>query len=94
MRTTHHSTLILLAALLACGGDTEPTGDTQVQITDSAGVRIVQYPGVPELDPPFAIAEEPLYRHGANPGDYIFQFVEAGRLYPDGRAVVAAKWSC
>ncbi len=93
MRTRSHSTLILSAALLACGGDTEPTRDTQVQITDSAGVRIVQYLGVPEPNPPFTLAAEPIYRHGANPGDYIFQFVEAGRLFPDGRAVVADWYS-
>lgn len=80
---------MLMAALAACGTDTGRTGDIQVQIEDSAGVRIVEYAGVPQVEPPFVIAEEPLYRHGANPGDYIFQFVEAGRLFPDGSAVVA-----
>ena len=44
---------------------------------------------MPEVAEPFVIAEDPLYRHGADPGDYIFQFVEAGRLFPDGSAVVA-----
>ena len=77
------------AALVACGGDPGHTGDVQVQIADSAGVRIVEYVGVPEVEPPFAIAEEPVYRHGANPGDYQFQFINAGRLFPDGSAVVA-----
>ena len=80
---------MLMAALAACGTDTGRTGDVQVQIEDSAGVRIVEYAGVPQVEPPFVIAEDPLYRHGANPGDYIFQFVEAGRLFPDGSAVVA-----
>jgi len=80
---------MLSAALVACGGDTGRTGDVQVQITDSAGVRIVQYAGVPEVDPPFAIAEEPIYRHGANPGDYAFQGINAGRLFPNGSAVVS-----
>ena len=89
MRTRHHFPLILSAALLACGGDTEPTRDIPVQISDSAGVRIVEYLGVPEVEPPFALAEEPIYRHGGGPGDYIFQFVEAGRLFPDGSAVFA-----
>ena len=93
MRTTHHSPLLLSGALLACGGDTTPTRDLQVQITDSAGVQIIQYLGVPETNPPFALAEDPIYRHGANPGDYIFQFVEAGRLFPDGSAVVADWYS-
>jgi len=90
---TRHPTLILSAALLACGGDTEPARDIQVQITDSAGVRIIEYAGVPEVSPPFVLAEEPIYRHGANPGDYIFQFVDAGRLLPDGSAVVADWYS-
>ena len=93
MPTRHRPTLILSAALLACGGDTEPTRDIQVHITDSAGVRIVDYAGVPEVDPPFTIDEDPIYRHGANPGDYIFQSVEAGRLFPDGSAVVADSYS-
>ena len=89
MRSRYYSTLMLSAALVACGGDNDRTADVQMQIEDSAGVRIVQYAGVPEVELPFAIAEEPIYRHGANPGDYIFQFVDAGRLFPDGSAVVA-----
>ncbi|WP_419167828.1 hypothetical protein [Candidatus Palauibacter sp.] len=81
--------LIPAAALAACGGDPGLTGEAQVQVRDSAGVRIVEYVTVPEVEPPFALAAEPLYRHGANPGDYEFQFVDAGRLFPDGSAVVA-----
>ena len=89
MRSRYHSTLMLSAALVACGGDTGRTGDVQVQIEDSAGVRIVEYVGVPEVEPPFVIAEEPVHRHGANPGDYEFQGINVGRLFPDGSAVVA-----
>ena len=89
MRTRRHFPLILSAALLACGGDTESARDIPVRISDSAGVRIVEYAGVPDVEPPFALAEEPRYRHGGGPADYIFQFAEAGRLLPDGRAVVA-----
>ena len=92
MPTRHLSPLILSAGFLACGGDTGPTRGVQVQVSDSAGVRIVGYLGVPEVEPPFTLAEEPIYRHGANPGDYIFQFADAGRLFPDGSAVVA-DWS-
>ncbi|MXX56155.1 MAG: hypothetical protein F4106_10640 [Gemmatimonadetes bacterium] len=92
MPTRLLSPLILSAGLLACGGDTGPTRGVQVQVSDSAGVRIVGYLGVPEIEPPFTLAEEPIYRHGANPGDYIFQFADAGRLFPDGSAVVA-DWS-
>ena len=92
MPTRLLSPLILSAGLLACGGDTGPTRGVQVQVSDSAGVRIVGYLGAPEIEPPFTLAEEPIYRHGANPGDYIFQFADAGRLFPDGSAVVA-DWS-
>ena len=80
---------ILAAALGACGGDTGVTDDIEVQIRDSAGVRIVEYAGEPEVEAPFILAAEPLYRHGANPGDYEFRSVEAGQLFPDGSAVVA-----
>ncbi|WP_419166662.1 hypothetical protein [Candidatus Palauibacter sp.] len=89
MRSRYQPTLIPAAALAACGGDPGLTGEAQVQVRDSAGVRIVEYVTVPEVEPPFALAAEPLYRHGANPGDYEFQFVDAGRLFPDGSAVVA-----
>ena len=81
--------LILASALTACGGDAGPTGEIEVQIRDSAGVRIVEYAGEPEVEAPFTLGAEPLYRHGANPGDYEFQFVNVGRLFPDGGAVVA-----
>lgn len=80
---------ILAAALAACGGDAGLTDDLGVQVRDSAGVRIVEYAGQPEGEAPFTVAAEPRYRHGANPGDYEFQFVDAGRLMPDGSAVVA-----
>ena len=93
MRGSSRSIPMLMAALAACGTDTGRTGNVQVQIEDSAGVWIVEYAGVPEVAEPFVIAEDPLYRHGADPGDYIFQFVEAGRLFPDGSAVVADWYS-
>lgn len=60
---------MLSAALAACGGDDARTGDVQMQIKDSADVRIVEYAGVPQVDPHFVLAEEPVYRHGSNPGD-------------------------
>ena len=89
----HHSVLTLSAILAACGGDTNRTSDVQMQIADSAGVRIVTYEGTPATVAPFHLAAEPLYRHGAHAGDYIFQFVDAGRLFPDGSAVVADWYS-
>lgn len=89
MRNRHCSALMLSAAVVACGGDTGRSRDIQVQIEDSAGVRIVEYVAVPDVEPPFAVAVEPVYRHGAEPGDYEFQGIDVGRIFPDGGAVVA-----
>ena len=80
---------MLLGTLVACGGDAGRTGDVRIQIADSAGVRIVEYTGVPEVEPPFVIAAEPVYRHGTNQADYEFQGINVGRLFLDGSAVVA-----
>ncbi|MCY3546834.1 MAG: hypothetical protein OXH49_08120 [Gemmatimonadetes bacterium] len=79
----------------ACSGETDTAtpGDVPVQITDSAGVRIVTYEGTPATVAPFRLAAEPRYRHGGGPSDYIFQFVDAGRLFPDGSAVIADWYS-
>ena len=81
-------TLAILFALAATGCQSPPTVATAT-VFDSAGVRIVTYEGTPATVAPFHLADEPLYRHGASPGDYIFQLAEAGRLLPDGRAAVA-----
>ena len=85
--------LPLMAGMAACGGDTSAIGDVPVQIEDSAGVRIVAYEEAPTTDPAFRLAAEPLYRHGANPGDYAFQEASNGRLLPDGGAVVYDAWN-
>ena len=85
--------VMLLAALAACGDDTSTTADVPVQIEDSAGVRIIAYQGTPSAKTAFRIATEPLYRHGANPGDYTFQEVTVGRLLPDGSAAVYDPWN-
>ncbi|WP_420636834.1 hypothetical protein [Candidatus Palauibacter sp.] len=85
--------LMLASALAACGGGTGLTDDIQVQIRDSAGVRIVEYAGESDIEAPFALAAEPLYRHGANPGDYEFEQINFGRLFPDGGAVLSDEWS-
>ena len=79
----------IMAVAAACAEADQGTGGVQVQIKDSAGVRIVEYDGMPEVEAPFQFAAEPLYRHGANPGDYAFQGVRAGSLFPDGGAVVS-----
>ncbi len=87
--TTLSPISILAPALAACGGGPGLSDDIRVQVRDSAGVRIVEYAGVPEVEAPFALGAEPRYRHGANPGNYEFVSVDAGRLFPDGGAVVA-----
>ena len=84
--------LAVAAAGVACvPGDA--TDEARVQIRDSAGVRIVEYAGKPEVEAPFILAAEPLYRHGADPGDYEFEQVNFGRLFPDGGAILSDEWS-
>ena len=89
MRRNSFLILMLVASLWACKEETHATGGVRVHTEDSVGVRIVEYTGTPVVEAPFRFAAEPRYRHGANPGDYVFQFVDAGRLFPDGSAVVA-----
>ena len=85
--------IALLAALAACAPDTAPVAVAPPHIADSAGVRIVTYDHTPTAPAPFQLAAEPRYRHGANPGDYSFQEASAGRLLPDGSAVVYDQWN-
>ncbi len=73
-------------ALTACGSDTEPAVDRVVE--DSAGVRIVTLSATPDMAAPFALAPEPLYRHGAGAGDYMFSSVWRGILLGDGSAAI------
>ena len=89
--------LVVLASLLpialaGCGDADGPndSGAIPVQIEDSAGIRIVEYDGVPS-PPALALADEPVYTHGTREGDYTFQRIDAasGVLYPDGSAAVA-----
>ena len=89
MRSRTHLILVPMALFASCQGDPRPTTDIPVQVEDSAGVRIVEYAGTPAADAPFSFRAEPLYRHGANPGDYAFQRIDVGRLFPDGSAVVS-----
>lgn len=87
--------IALLGQLAACAPDTPPSTLTQTppHIADSAGVRIVTYDHAPTIPAPFRLAAEPLYRHGASPGDYSFQEASVGRLLPDGTAVVYDQWN-
>ncbi len=57
-------------------------------VRDSAGVRIVEYAGIPDVEPPFALAPERVYRHGGRTGDYAFGSIWLGRLFPDGAAAL------
>ena len=81
--------IVVAVALAACQTETGSTAGIPVQIEDSAGVRIVEYMGTPVINAPFQFPAEPLYRHGANPGDYAFQGIHPGSLLPDGSAVVS-----
>ena len=78
---------LIALALAGCGDAPMPTGATEAQIGDSAGVRIVEYSGTPSV-PSLTLAEDPLYTHGAGPDDYQFASISGGALYPDGGAAV------
>ena len=80
--------LSLVASSVACQADNQPTSDIPAQVEDSAGVRIVEYAGKPQQAAPFRFPAQPRYRHGTKSGDYAFQGIIAGRLFPDGGAVV------
>ena len=67
----------------------QPQLPTPVISEDSAGIRIVDYAGAPDVQAPFRFSAEPLYRHDNNPGDYRLRYVSAGALLADGSAVVA-----
>lgn len=79
-------TSVLVLALTACGTDTQPAADRVVD--DSAGVRIVTLGATPDMAAPFAFAPEPLYRHGAGAGDYMFSSAWRGILLGDGSAAI------
>lgn len=84
--------VLVALAFNACGGDGDrPTDQAQVQIRDSAGVRIVEYAETPDSTPPFRFSDEPIYRHGDRPGDYQFRHISfmQGRFLPDGGAVIS-----
>ena len=61
---------------------------TPMMTRDSAGIRIVEHAGAPDRRAPFALAGDPRYRHGDNPGDYRFRYIYKGALFADGSAVV------
>lgn len=95
MRSRHQSipdlvlALVLIANLGACDAEVRETAGIQVQIDDSAGVRIVEYLGTPNTEAAFRFPVRPLYRHGTDPGNYAFQGIDRGSLFPDGSAVIS-----
>ena len=60
--------LVLMASLAACDAEVRETAGGRVQIEDSAGVRVVEYPGTSNTEAAFQFPPEPLYRHGTNSG--------------------------
>ena len=78
--------IALAAAVAACADHPSAPADASFQIEDSAGVRIVAYDRTPTSEAAFRFPSEPRYRHGANPGDYNFQAIRVGSLFPDGGA--------
>lgn len=87
-------TALLALAFSGCGDTSEPAKPVSVSahVEDSAGIRVVEYAGVPS-PPTLALATEPFYTHGTREGDYLFQNIDeanlSGVLYPDGSAAIA-----
>ncbi len=80
---------LLALTLSGCGDTPAPTSGAEVQIRDSAGIRIVEYAGTPSV-PTLTLADKPVYTHGTRPGDYRFSRIDrwmGGVLYPNGNAV-------
>ena len=81
---------MLTAALLSLAGcGVDGANSVEPMVRDSAGVRVVEYAGVPDVEPPFALAPQPQYRHGGRAGDYAFGLVGLGRLFSDGSAALS-----
>ena len=72
--------------VVACTGG-EPTGQA-MSVWDSAGIRIVEYDGVPASAGTVSLSPEPIYRHGTEPDHYLFQLIWLGALQPDGSAII------
>jgi len=81
--------VLVCVGLGACQDETRTDGGISVQIEDSAGVRIVEYIGTPDVNAPFQFPAEPRYRHGTNAGDYAFQGIDPGTILPDGSTVLS-----
>ena len=83
---------LLALAFAGCDDAAESAGPSSVSVAvnieDSAGVRIVEYAGTPEV-PTLTLADEPLYTHGTREGDYLFQGDFSGVVFPDGNAVIS-----
>lgn len=88
IRLDRLSSASLVAVLSACGGLVDGGSNADFTVRDSAGVRIVEYDGMPAATHSITLSE-PLYRHGHREGDYQFTLPWDGALRPDGSAVIA-----
>ena len=76
--------ILVLGSAAACG-EARVSSRTAPLVHDSAGVKIVEFPGdLPAV--PFLL--EPIWEYGHGADDYAFQFVLLGALRNDGSAVV------
>ena len=70
----------VLLVLVACRGEVQPVAN--VSELDSAGVRIVVYAGAPKPTRAVTLSPQPIYLHGDEPDDYLFQLIWVGALQP------------
>lgn len=78
-----------LLVLASCGGEEDRSVEPTVR--DSAGIRIVEYPGPLPHGPELAVGDEPELRHGHRDGDYLFQRIVDGALRPDGGVLMTTR---
>ena len=90
--TTRPGATVLVVCAFACQPDGRGARTPQVQVRDSAGIRIIENPRPPEGSRlPWRIGPEPTVSIGERAGEepYMLYFPTSFFRFPDGRIVVA-----
>ncbi|MDE2652179.1 MAG: hypothetical protein OXI71_00030 [Gemmatimonadota bacterium] len=90
--TTRPGATVLVLCAFACQPDEQDALTPQIEIRDSAGIRIIENPRPPEGSRlPWRIGPEPSLSIGERTGDepYMLYLPSSSFRFPDGRIVVA-----
>ena len=90
--TTRPGAAVLVLCAFACQPDGQGNRTKQIEIRDSAGIRIIENPRPPEGSRlPWRIGPEPTVSIGERAGEepYMLYFPTSFFKFPDGRIVVA-----